>query len=207
MSLCACQQAEAIMQGVCRACWAAKLGTASRVYFWTPALRTELKLAYARPKRERTAAITALQQKTKWPRHALKVEAQRLGITFHRRSWTRADDQTLRAALGELSVRQIAAMLNRTHESVKARAERMRLSVRIREGFCIADLVQILGMPRYRVHELIEKGMFGAAEEIPGAGIRVKDDSLTGFIRRNPELIDFRFADQTFIKGVLYGSG
>jgi len=194
------------MQGVCRHCWAARLGTSKRKYIFTPSLRTELRIAYTLRKKARAAAIMALARKTRWPRHIFTVEAQRLGIvTSHRRPWTVDEDRVLELTLGESSVREIAQRLQRTHESVKARAERLEMSIRIRSGYCIADLAIILGVPRYRVHEWIEKGLFGTPTETPGSGIRVTDEAVTNFIRNKAALIDFRLADQTFLEGVLCG--
>jgi hypothetical protein len=170
-------------------------------------LRTELRFAYAQNKKARAEAITVLQRKTGWPRHVFSLEAQRMElVTSPRRPWTRDDDRTLAAALGELTVYEIAKLLRRSHASVKARAERLEMSTRVREGFCITDLAKIFGVPRYRIQEWIDKGLLGKAAQRPGAGIRVADEYVTGFILRNPELIDFRLADQIFIKGVLYGA-
>lgn len=182
-----------------------RLGTSNRQYIFTPALRTELRLAYAQPKNARASAITVLKRKTGWPRHVFRLEAQRMDlITSPRRPWTEEEDRVLENALGEASIWAIAKRLRRTHESVKARSERLEMSIWPRSGYCIADLSKILGAPRYRVYEWIEKGLFGAPEEeIPDGDFRVKDEALTHFIRNNPTLIDFRLADQTFIKRVL----
>jgi hypothetical protein len=178
-----------------------------RRYIFTPALRTELRLAYAMPKRKRAEAITALEHKTGWPRHIFRIEAQRLNvITSQRRPWTKGEDSTLAATLGKLSVHAVAKLLGRTHENVKARAERLEMSIRIQSGYCVADLSKILGAPRYRVDEWIEKGLLGIPTETSDGSVRIGDESVRAFIRENAALIDFRLADQTFIKGVLYSS-
>lgn len=178
-----------------------------RRYIFTPALRTELRLAYGMSKGARTAAITALERKTGWPRHIFRTEAQRLdAITRHRRPWTKDEDSTLTAALGKLSVYAIAKLLGRTHESVKARAERLEMLTRIQSGYCVADLSKILGAPRHKVNEWIEQGLLGTPTETPGGGVLVEDEPLRKFIRENGTLIDFRLADQTVIKEVLYAS-
>jgi hypothetical protein len=186
----------------------AELGRSHRIYFWTPALRTELRLAYAQPKKQdRGAALDALQRKTGWPRHQFLCEAKRMGLITHpRRLWTREEDRILEASLGELSVHAIAKRLGRTYESVKCRVERLEMSQRVREGFCLNDLTQIFGVPRSRIHEWIEKGLLGQPRTGDCSGIRVADDAVTKFIRENPELISFRLADETFLKAVLYGS-
>jgi hypothetical protein len=183
-----------------------RLGNSNRKYVFTPALRTELRLAYAMPKSARAAAITALQTKTGWPRHVFLLEAKRMDIvTSHRRPWTSEEDSTLAAALGRLCVNEIAKLLRRTHESVKARAERLEMVLRVQSsGYGIADLAKILGVPRHRIHDWIEKGLIGSPDETPDGDIRVTDEALTHFIRHNPTLIDFRLADQTFLKRVLY---
>jgi hypothetical protein len=176
-----------------------------RRYIFTPALHRELALAYVMPKRGRTAAITALEHKTGWPRHIFRLEAQRLNlITSQRHPWTREEDSALLRALGTHSLYAIAKLLGRTHTSVKARVERHEMSIRIQSGYCgVADLAKILGAPRYRVNDWIEKGLLGITTETPDGGVRVEDKSLRNFIRKNPSLIDFRLADQTFLKQVL----
>jgi hypothetical protein len=206
VTMCACGRGKALMQGICRACWAARLGASHRVYIWTPALRTELRLACSLRKTERSAAIRALQTKTGWPRYILLREGRRLEASHTRRPWKREDDRLLLAALGEIPIRQIAAMLGRSTTSVKHRAERLQLSGRIRDGFCVTDLSRLLGLPRYRIDELISQGLLGKPARVAGAGTRISDTSVTQFIRSNPQLIDFRLADQTFLKDVLFGA-
>jgi len=184
------------------------LGVSSRrKYIFTPALRTELRLAYALPKKARASAIVALQHKTGWPSHIFRLEAQQLDIvTSHRRPWTKDEDLALASALGRLSLHQLARTLKRTPASVKARAEGLELSRRAESGYNVADLARILGAPHYRVHEWIEKGLLGDSAETPGGEVCVLDDAVMNFIRRNSTLIDFRLANQTFVKRALYGA-
>jgi len=109
----------------------------------------------------------------------------------------------LATAPGELSVYGIAKILRRTNESVKARVERLEMAVYTQPNYCIGDLSKILGAPRYRVDEWIEKGLLGSSTETPDGHVRVTDESLRNFILNNPALVDFRLADQTFIKSTL----
>jgi hypothetical protein len=177
----------------------------SRRYIFTPALRTELRVAYSLPRPRKIAAIEALVQKTQYPRHIFKREASRMALCGEsRRPWTAQEDRILHGALGELSIRKIAHKLGRTYESVKARAERLELSGRIRAGYCISDLTQILGVPRYRIHEWIDARLLQVAET--EGGIRASDAAVMAFIRTHYANLDLRLADQTWLKGALFGA-
>lgn len=201
---CQCNRGTVVSGGTCRSCLAQRLGRATRKHFWTPALRTSLRLAYAMKKRERSEAITELQMKTGWPRHAFKLEAQRLGIVGAcRRQWAPAEDQAIAEMLDTATVKQIARKLGRSYASVKARSERLRLSVGIAaSGYRVQDLAQIFGVPRYKVEEWIEMGLFDEAIQ-PDREPLIEVESVRRFVRKNLRLIDFRLADQAFLKGVL----
>jgi len=206
--MCGCNRgAAAVIKGLCRRCWVASIRARRATRLWTPAIHTELRLAYAQPtKTACSAALTQLQTRTGWPRHAFVAEARRLNIVREiRRPWTQAEDRILENALGESSAAQIARRLNRSVESVQARAALLDLSSRVRAGYAIKDLRDILGAPYARVREWIDAGLLGEAKATP-TGLRITDESLVRFIRQNISLLDLRRTDQTFLKGILNGS-
>lgn len=210
MSLCGCGSGKpAVMKSgtMCRGCWGKQNGAARRLYKFTPELTRELCAAYAKRKYQRKDALDVLVKKTRWPRHAFKAEAARLGISRGgvRRAWKPEELQFLRDHLGDLSIGTIAKRLHRGHNAVTSKAENLMLSRRARKGFNIRDLTQIFGRPYDVVHRWLDAGKFGPTRET-NAGERVSDDSVTRFIRKNPDLIDLTVADQTFLKGVLWPS-
>jgi hypothetical protein len=192
------------MNGICRSCWANQLGAKRRRYIFTPALNTRLRRAYALPRTEQHSAIAELQRETTYPRHVFKQQAARLGVGRKNRPWTEQEIRVLRSAVGEVSIWEIAGRLKRSHGSVKAQAERLALSPRIREGYGVAEMAGILGVPRYRIQEWIEQGLLTAQKT--DSGVRSTDAAVMTFVRENYNLIDFRLADQTWLKGVLFGS-
>lgn len=180
----------------------------TRNYVFTPALHRKLRLAYALTKMDRARALTELQRGTGWPRHAFIYEAQRLGISATKRRWSKAEDLLiLKAGAGGLN--SLAAQLRRTTIAIKARAGQLQSDLAARRDqadYSVADLARILGAPRFKIEEWVEKGLFGAVIETEES-IRVDGRKLATFIRNrnNVSLIDFRVADQAFLKAVLCG--
>lgn len=175
-----------------------------RIYLFTPALDTRLRLAWANKKTQRTLAIDALVAETNWPRHAFKYRAIALGLTAERRTvWTAEQDRKLSMQLGELPLTAIAAVMNRSLDSVRSRAHKLRLSSRITEGYSKADLKKLLGAPWHRIADWIERGWLGQPEAHGDSnGTRITDEALVAFIFTHMDEIDFRLADQDFLKGV-----
>ena len=179
----------------------------TRLYVFTDELRRELSLAYAMRKHQRKAALDELVKRLEWPRHTFHCEARRMGLsTGTRRPWTAEEDRVLYLSAGETSIRKLARRLQRSHESVAARAFQLKLSMKLREGYDVPELMRIFGVSRPRVRTWIDKGMLGQPE-IVYRGAVVSDEALVKFIRRNAEMLDWRLADQTFLKGVLLGQG
>lgn len=186
-------------------CRGRALGRAKRKYHFTPELLEELFRAYCGNKRELSAALDVLQRKTHWPRWAFKLEARRRGwITAdHRRPWTREEIERLREMLGTRPVKAIARALGRSPESVEAKAEKLRLSRRVREGYTIEDLAQCFGTYRAKVRHWIERGLLGRPVR-NGIAVRVHERSVLRFIREHAAEYDLRRVDQTWFKGMVF---
>jgi hypothetical protein len=168
-------------------------------YIFTPAIETRMRLAWSLRKRERTAAIDAIVRDTRFPRGIIKQRAQRLGLCTERRTiWTAEQDRQLLMLLGEHSARVIARTMHRSVESIRCRAAILDLSAHVRDGYPKRDVMRILGAPRYRVEQWLDNNWLKANAETG----RITDDSLTAFIRKHIDEIDFRLADQNYLKGV-----
>jgi hypothetical protein len=203
--MCACQLAEVVQGGLCRRCWAAQLGQKRRAYSWTPELHSELRRAYSLRKVQRAAAIDALERCTGWPRRAFWEEAIRLGLgRSTKRAWTAAEDALLLDSIGEMPIGTIASAMRRNIGSVSMRAKRLSLSRRLKNGYSVADLAEMFGVLAPRVRQWIAHGLLGKPIQAPD-GARVPEANVRRFVRKYSAEIDFRLADQTLLKGVLFG--
>lgn len=205
-ALCPCMKHFARTEGLCQACWARRVSPFLVRYAFTPEITAELRDAYKLRGRQKSAAIAVLARKTGWPRETFSREARRLNIASVQPLWSKEEDAFLLANAGEMSTTAIARELKRTIPSVNWRARQLDMSMTVRTGYCFAELMEILGASRPKVLRWIRDGLLGPLEETNN-GHRVPDESLTAFIRQHGALIDFRMADQTFIKGVLFGEG
>ena len=174
-----------------------------RMYFFTPAIERRMREAWSLRKRERTAAIDAIVADTAISRPAVKQHAIRLGLCTERRTiWTAEEDRRLVMMLGNLSTKRIARELKRSVDSVASRADALKLSRAPREGYTRETLRNILGAPLHRIDEWIDRGWLGRQIDAESIPLRIADSSLIAFIYNHMDEIDFRMADQTFLKGV-----
>jgi hypothetical protein len=163
-----------------------------------------LKEAYGLGKVERALAIDKLQARTKWPRHAFHQMAQDMGLSFNRREWTAEDDAYLQERIGVMAVRAISRALKRSMGSVRARAARLELSERVKEGYNISDLVAVLGVSPGTVGGWMRRGLLGAVQE--RAGLRTSEDAVVQFLRRYPGEYDLRRVDQVWFKSMIFSA-
>jgi hypothetical protein len=207
MAKCAqCRQTKAQSDGLCPRCRLRALGLGSRVYRFTEETRQELRAAYAGGKAQRTQGLDRLCARTGWPRHAFKREALRLGIAEHWRKWTPAEEAYVRERAGQISVRQIAKQMGRPVDSVVARIERMQLSRRVAEGYCVMDLCTVFGVRSTTIKSWMRRGLLGKVHEVCGsAGHRVTATNVMRFIRRHPHEYNLNRVDQVWFKSMLFG--
>jgi transposase-like protein len=202
---CPCGELTGYRCGLCKRCRMRQFGQSTRKYQWTPDLREELKRAYRGRGSELSAALGRLASKTKWPRHALKYEAIRLGIVFAdpRRFWRSEEVEYLAERLGSVGIRQVAKHLRRSVSSVEAKADRLGLSCRVREGYNMADLAQVFGVSRHQVQSWLRRGLFGRIEQVQGN--RVTEASVVRFLRKYPLDYSLRRIDEEWFKGLMFG--
>ncbi len=164
-----------------------------------------LRHAYCAKKTQLTEGLDRLERKTGWPRHAFKYEAIRLGIVTadHRRAWTEQELAYVEERAGTESARQIARALGRSVSSVQSRMEKAGISYRVREGYTMADLAQVMGESYHKVRRWIERGLLGPSRVLNGH--RVSDRSVVTFLRRHHAEYDLRRVDQEWFKAMLFG--
>jgi hypothetical protein len=117
--------------------------------------------------------------------------------------WTAAEDMYLRERIGIVSVRSIAQRLGRTIDAVKVRAHRLELSRRVREGYNLADLSQVMGVAPSTARSWMRRGLLGEVHQV--GGLRVSERAVSRFIRAHPHEYDLRRVDQVWFKSVIFG--
>jgi hypothetical protein len=177
-----------------------------RKYFFSDELRDEMRRVYGNgKKRDLTEGLDRLVEKTGWPRFAFKDEATRRGWTnYHRRAWTEREVEYLREKLGVVSVHRIARNLGRSVHSVKGRGKGLRLSWRLREGYNMADLMEVFGARQGKVRRWMERGLLGKVHR-HGRETRVRERNVVRFVRRFTTEYDLRRVDQKWFKGMVFG--
>jgi hypothetical protein len=203
---CRCGNTHATKTGLCLYCNAIALGEARRKYHFTPELLAELRAAYGGNKRTITAGLDRLERTTGWPRSAFKQEARRRGWISddHRKAWNPAEVEQLREQLGVVTLSRIARHLGRTVESVIAKAEKLHLSRRVREGYSLQDLQTVFGEHPVKVKRWYERGLLGRGRP-NGHGVRIAEREVARFIRAFPGEYSFRKVDQEWMKSMLFG--
>lgn len=201
-----CGRPHATESGLCLYCRALQMGLAHRRYHFTSELLDELRAAYGGNKRAITAGLDRLCRRTGWPRSAFKQEARRRGwiSSDHRRAWTPAEVEALREKLGAVALKQIAKTLGRSVESVMAKAEKLHLSRRIREGYTLDDLRTVFGEGPDKVRRWYERGLLGRGSA-NGHGVRIAEGEVARFMRAYPHEYSLRKVDQEWFKAMLFG--
>ena len=190
---------------MCRKCRLRKFGRDRRKYFFDKSLTDELRAAYVGDRCDLTRALDKLQARTKWPRDAFKVEANRLGLVHRgdRRPWTEEEDAYLAEKLGAMSMWALARKLGRTRWSIESRAAKLDLSLRVKWGYNLTDLATAFGVRYGQVQGWVARGLLGRTRE--WQGVRVDEKAVARFIRLHPHEYDLRRVDQWWFKGIVFG--
>jgi hypothetical protein len=171
---------------------------------FTPELLKELQLAYGGRKPQISAALDRLARRTGWPRYIFKTEARRQGWTRAQyRPWTPYEDACVREHAGAMSIKAIAHLLKRSHESVTARVALVQSIQQTREGYTPGNLVKLFGTRPEKVRRWIEKGLLGASRSFnPEA--RILGADLLRFIHGSVHEYDLATVDQEWFKAVVF---
>lgn len=204
-----CRQRPAGRDGLCGPCRLLQYQKSRRKHPEpSPTLLQELRLAYVGNCREVSANLKRISGKHGWSVGCLKYEARKRGWSRERRLWTPEDLEYLQKKLGTVSVTQIARNLGRSVVSVRVKAEKMNLSVRVVEGYNISDLSEVFGVHHGRVESWARRGLLGKAHGHGGHGgnIRFTESRVVRFIRQYPREYDLSRVDQTWFKAMMFGS-
>lgn len=173
----------------------------NKKFSWTIDLDERLRRSYqgAATRSALTENLDALQRTSGFTRVVILSRAAELGLAFsRRRPWKAEDVAFLREHAGTMAVGLLAAKLNRTHASVKARLKHLHLSARVGEGYSIEDLRQLFGVGARTIRNWIALGWLRVA-----AG-RVAESSVTKFLRVHPEQYRLSRVDEAWFKGIIF---
>lgn len=189
---------------LCHGCRIKNRPNLKQKYFWTPERDLALTRAYrfARDRGELTQLLNHLQRSISFPRFAILARAAELGLAFQiRRQWTASEVETMRELLGTCSNKTVALKLGRTYQSVKRKVAVMQLSSRIREGYSLKDIQELIGVSSRKVCGWISKDWLRLDHG------RASDAELRRFLRRHPEEYILRRVDEAWFKDIMFSKG
>jgi hypothetical protein len=88
---------------------------------------------------------------------------------------------------------------------VKHRGEALQISQRPRQGYCLKELCEAMGVGPAIVSGWLRRGLLGKVRK--HGGLRASDEAVEAFLRRFPAEYDMRRVAQEWFKGVIFGRG
>ncbi len=170
-------------------------------YPWNASQDAILRAAYAvgTDRRRLKAALTDAQRRIGYPRHMLRLRAQRLGLSNDtRRPWTPAEIALLEEKRGEWSVKRLARHLGRAVSTVAAQMERHQFSRRVIGGYSIQDVAHLLGVSPETVMRWEANGLLRRMDG------RITERSVQQLVFKHPELYSLRRVDEKLFKGLVF---
>lgn len=192
--------------GICGRCRLLHHVEEIRKYVITPQIEDELRAVYRERNRSRLSlALSGLEARLGWPRHAIKYHAGVLGLQRKGgRPWSAEEIRILESSAGDVPLRRIARRLHRGYGSVKAKALSIGLRTKMQAGYTIDDLVHCFGVSKETIRSWLDRGWLG--NEIRGVqGRRVADGAVLRFLREHPYEYDLRLLDQLWFKSMVFG--
>ena len=131
--------------------------------------------------------------------------ASALGLTKRRKAWKAEEDELIRDELGRTSFVQLAARLNRTPSSVKARAFVLGIGAGLREGwYSPTELAPLLGVSVSWIQRRIRDGIIKAP--LVNGVHKISDEELKSFVTRYHRELQGRAVDLSYIVQLLTGT-
>jgi hypothetical protein len=186
---------------LCHACRIKSRPNVKKKYCWSPEFDLALTRAYrfAQDRRELTQLLNHLQRSINFPRFVILSRAAELGLAFQvRRHWTAQEVEAMRELLGTYSTKTVALKLGRTYYSLKRKVAIMQLSSRIREGYSLKDIQDLIGVNPRKIHTWILKGWLRLDNG------RASNVELRRFLRRHPEEYILRRVDDAWFKDIMF---
>ena len=88
------------------------------------------------------------------------------------------------------------------------KAAKLRLSIRLPEGYNVSDLAECFGLHRSRVENWARRGLLGKPHGHGGHGgnIRFAEKEIVQFIRQHPREYNLGRVDKAWFKAVVFRS-
>jgi hypothetical protein len=173
-------------------------------YRWTAQLDTLLEQGYKSPIAIRKAMIKRICSLTGWPRQACWDRARKLGFSQKRTSpfkrWSEDEEEILMRFVGIKNIRDIAKLLKRTEDSLRAKLKtivignRTGVSARIREGTTRKELAAILHRSPQTIQRWIDNGWLRVrydGKQRSDDTVRITDEDFRAFYKKHPWEIPF----------------
>lgn len=171
-------------------------------YFFTEQMDEMIRNAYAVD--SRASFLAGLKKLyAAWPHiptWIISARAEKLGVSFSRRPWTKQDLLFLQNHAGEMTLREICKTLDRNYNSVAHKMSRLGWSAKVRDdGYGSDELCKLFRVHTYTFHRWVERKM------IKGYGGRFSDENVREFITAHHDAYDLRRVDQVWFKGLMFG--
>jgi len=160
------------------------------------------------------ASVHYMSQRTGHPVPSVKGQLHKLGLgrQIDRRTWTVEEEDSLTELITQCHITKVAELLNRSVNSVAVKAQRMKLSRRIRDGyFTQKEVAELLGVDSHWVKARISRGEL-KAEPINGhipdnGGSRwcIKEKDIRRFVIGHAMSLTGRNVDLSLLVYILTG--
>jgi hypothetical protein len=142
-----------------------------------------------------TAAVSAVQSLTGWPRRAILRRAHKLGLpgrpSGSRRRWTMVEYRFAIESLNHMSVREIAEEIGRSEKAVWDMVGQRGIPARFQDGCTMRELAEKLHVRRLSVQKWVEAGFLHRKRNG-----RIDEGSLQSFLYSHPETLKWPRFDQ-----------
>ena len=195
--ICACGSDQAFPKtGKCPECTMQRF----RRNNYTPAMRQELRDTYAADltRDGLRDALRNMAEKFGVTPSSIRYEAQKMGISHARRTWTKAEDDYIRAHAGLCGANAIGKHLGRTHAAVRTRANVIKVHLKVWAGFKRSEVSRLLHASPETVERWRSLGWL-----VPDATGMYTHPGIERFLRRHLDVLDLRRIDQNWLKETL----
>jgi len=189
---------------------AGKKGGSASEHYWTEEERDIVRREYD----GHNASAQRIASKLRVTFCAVKGQVQKMGLAVDKSSrWTDEELELLREWIHKYSIITIARRLHRSLNSVEIKATRLKMGLRIRDGwFHKAEVCEILGVDHKKIQGYIDRGELKASwrngnkpQKNGMAMWRIETADLRDFIKQHAGDFQGRNVDLTTIVWLLNG--
>lgn len=175
-----------------------RLGRWIPIHTWTEDERDFLRVEY-------TGTIQSLKDLAKemgLSDSSIRGQLSRMGLIKLEGRWSKEEQEFLEENFSKLSLTTLAGKLHRGVNAVAAKAYRLKVSRRVKEGFfTMRDVSRILGVDEKWIERRLRNGF--KIDMYPKK--RISEKALRDFIRRYPEELTGHSVDFVMLVDILAG--